>query len=305
MISLRLGPAGGKRRGRQVEKGAENLVARCLVELGGLIDRRLDDADRQAADRRNVGQAEPEIAEADMRGDEQQGKRQADADVAIAGKQRRHREHEDRERVHADHADHRYRLHQQRRRHCGIADRIPGKAGEQKGAQPLEQRERGGECGDAADIVGPEQPRQRRRQTVEDRENGRQQDDCDRQRPGEAVGLDQHGAADPPQPGDEIAEAEPPADRECRTQAAQKSGRTLDGRTVEQPDENRKGNEADRKEIVGRLRENRQRAGQERHERAPPTPQQYEPAGKAFQEMARLKRIAAIDLAARRYRSKP
>ena len=45
---------------------------------------------------------------------------------------------------------------------------------------------------------------------------GRQRDDSKRQRPGELVGLDQKGRADPPEAGDKIAEAHPPAGAERR-----------------------------------------------------------------------------------------
>ena len=179
-----------------------------------------------------------------------------------------------------------------------MADGIPRETGEDEGADPFEECERRGERGDAAEVVGPEQARHGGGQPIEDRQQRRQQHDGDRQRPGEFVGVDQNRTAHPPQPADEIAEAEPPADGEGGPQAAQQPRRAFDGGAVEQPDQDRKGDEADREEIERRQREHGNRAGQKRRKRAPPTPQQYESAGKAFQMAARLKRIRGIDLAA-------
>ena len=131
------------------------------------------------------------------------------------------RKDEDGERVHADHAGHRHALHQERHRHRGIADGVPGKAGEEEVAQPFGKAEAEGKRRYATDIAAPEKPRHNRRKAVE---KGVREGDADHgegQSPGEVVGLDQKSLADPPEASEEIAETEPPADGESRPKAPQ------------------------------------------------------------------------------------
>ena len=54
---------------------------------------------------------------------------------------------------------------------------------------------------------------------------GRQRDDRERQQPAEDLGIDQKGVADPIEPGEEIAEAEPPAGDRRAGSAAEPAGR--------------------------------------------------------------------------------
>ena len=94
-------------------------------------------------------------------------------------------------------------------------------------------------------LQGEDQDRKGEREGNADHREGK--------RPGKAVGLDQQRRAYPPQAGKEIAEAEPPADGEGRPQAPKQAAGGFAGRAVEQPDQQRKRNETDGEEIVGRL----------------------------------------------------
>src|SRR5207253_6946076 len=101
-----------------------------------------------------------------------------------------------------------------------------------------------------------------------------------------------------------IAEAEPPADSEGRPQAPKHAAGGFAGRAVEQPDQQRKRDEAGGEEIIGRLAKHRQRSGKKGHERAPPTPKQNYPAGQALHAYFRVARIRTQDLSGRGPRSK-
>ena len=57
----------------------------------------------------------------------------------------------------------------------------------------------------------PEQPGEGEAEGGKEGEEGRQAEDAEGHRPGELVGLDEEGGAEPPQAGDEIAEAPEPA----------------------------------------------------------------------------------------------
>src|SRR5579863_2763048 len=78
--------------------------------------------------------------------------------------------------------------------------------------------------------------------------------------------------ADPIQPREKIAEAEPPADRRRIPYSAPVAG----SGAVDQPDQGREREEQDRPKIDGRHREPGQRAGGERDQPAPPSPGQYD-----------------------------
>ena len=115
----------------------------------------------------------------------------------------------------------RSRLHHQRHGHGRIADRVPGNPSG-RSSHPFGQPEADGERGDAPNAVRPEEARKHVAQAVKQRQHRGQTHDGERKRPGEIVGIHQKRIADPPEAGDEIAEAEPPAGR--RTPAA--AGRT-------------------------------------------------------------------------------
>ena len=70
---------------------------------------------------------------------------------------------------------------------------------------------------DAGGVAGPEQPRQGEAEGREKRQQSRQAENAERERPGELIGLDQKSRAEPPQAGDEIAEAPAPADERRRS----------------------------------------------------------------------------------------
>src|SRR5690606_41019530 len=103
----------------------------------------------------------------------------------------------------------------------------------------------------------------------------------------------------PPQAGEEIAETEPPADKKGPADPAHDAfARTACG-AVEQPDENRKRDEAGGEEVERRLREGGKRPGGERRHRPAPSPQQYYLAGKALHLLPDLARIIRVRSKAR------
>ena len=126
----------------------------------------------------------------------------------------------------------------------------------------------------------PARPEHARERQAEGRVAGharRQRDDRERQQPAEGLGVDQKGVADPIEPGEEIAEAEPPAgDRRAR-QSAEAAGR----RAIDQPHQNREREEQHRPGVERRHRQHRYRARGERHQRPPPAPAQHDPVRQA------------------------
>ena len=92
--------------------------------------------------------------------------------------------------------------------------------------------------------------------------------------PGELVRLDQEGVADPPEPGEEIAEAEPPADREGRPEPPDAAAPRFRHRAVDQPDQDRQRDPEDRKDEERRHRERRERARAEGDAASSPAPGQ-------------------------------
>ena len=242
------------------------------------------------------------IAESDMGGDQQSGKPEAEAQVLSPGQQSGSGEHEHGKRVDADDADGGHRLHQQRHRHDAVADRVPRKAGEQDATQPLGSSEGSRERGDAADVGRPGEPRRSAGRAIEQRQECRQGGHRERNRPGEAFGLDQQCVAHPPQAGNEIAEAEPPADRKRRQGPLPQRSVGFGRCPVKQPDQHRKRDETGGEKVERRLGQHCNCAGQERRQRAPPAPQQNDPAGQALH--ASTPRISGPDLSGRRRRSK-
>ena len=112
-------------------------------------------------------------------------------------------------------ADERDALRQRQRLSQRVAERVPGKSGEQMAAQPFRAGERGGERQYARRPAHPDQPRRGDAQGGVEREIGRQSGDRDRQQPAEGLGIDQKGVTDPVEAGEKIAEAEAPAG-DCR-----------------------------------------------------------------------------------------
>src|SRR5262249_42022415 len=111
---------------------------------------------------------------------------------------------------------------------------------------------------------------------------GGQRNDRERQQPAEGLGVDQKRMADPIEAGEEIAEAEPPADRGGREHSAEAAGRAVD-----EPDQDRKRNEGQRPNVGGRPRQRRGRAGKERDQNTPPSLGQYDGMGEAGERHGR------------------
>ena len=112
-------------------------------------------------------------------------------------------------------------------------------------AQPFGDRERRRKREHARWPARPDEPREGKPQTGEEREISRQSRDSDRQQPSKSLGVDQEGIADPIEAGEEIAETETPAGYEGSHHAAEPPGEDA----VHQPDQNRKGQEQHRPEI--------------------------------------------------------
>ena len=102
------------------------------------------------------------------------------------------------------------------------ADVIPWKSGEQEPARPFAHPQSEGEREDPHGTGRPEEPGQREPKGGKDRETRWQRDNGKGQRPGELVGVDKDGRADPPEPADEIAQAHPPASAERRPEVRRK-----------------------------------------------------------------------------------
>ncbi len=108
-----------------------------------------------------------------------------------------------------------------------------------------------------------------------DGEIGRQAEDGERDQPGEGVGLHQEGLADPPQPHDQIAEAEPPAGGEGAPIAASAGDR----RAVDQQHQDRQGQRQHRPHAERRHGERGQRAGKEGERQPPPAGREHDAVG--------------------------
>jgi hypothetical protein len=211
-----------------------------------------------------------------MRGKEQGGedeKQIAAARAAALGDEKGGRGEDDEggERQPPD-ADDRRRLHHHRRRRQDVAERIPGKAGEQVAAQPLGKGERHGEDENPRPAFGPEETGERRTESPEQGKPGRHGENGEGQRPGEFVGVDEEGRADPPKPGEEIAEAEAPADGGGGPKTAERARAFGRHGAVDQPDEDRRGEPQQGKGREGRQRQRRDGAGKEGDGEPPPAP---------------------------------
>ena len=102
-------------------------------------------------------------------------------------------------------------------------------------AQPLRCAEPGGEREDASPVLAPQELRGGDTEAPEESEPGREHDDREGQQPGELIRLHKEGAADPPEAGKEIAEAEPPADGEGRHEPPDAAVSGAGDRPVDQP----------------------------------------------------------------------
>ena len=116
-----------------------------------------------------------------------------------------------------------------------------GKPGEHVAAQPFgwrSARPRAPGCG-----PGRGAQRSAREGEAEGREKAeqrRQAEHAERQRPGELVGLDQEGRAEPPQPGDEDSRSPSTSRRRPPPGGRARRAEPLPGRAVEQPDGRRR-----------------------------------------------------------------
>ena len=118
-------------------------------------------------------------------------------------------------------------------RHAGV---VPGKAGEEVPAQPLADRSGRRRRRGSRQASGSQNRRARAKPKAGKKaRSGRQPQHPEGHRPGELVGLDQEGGTEPPEAGDEIAEAPEPAEESCRSERRPTGGAVLD-RPVEQPD---------------------------------------------------------------------
>ena len=171
--------------------------------------------------------------------------------LAVVGQRRRAWQKSPRQKSEPPDAEERHGLREHQRLGQRIAEGVPRKAGEQMPAQPFRHGERDRQRQDAQWPTDPKQARDAEAEAGVKRQIGRQANDGDRQQPAEGLGVDQEGVADPIKAGDEIAEAEAPADArrgpEVRPSAS--------GGTVDQPDQHGKGNEQHRPGIERRQRQ--------------------------------------------------
>ncbi len=201
----------------------------------------------------------------------------------------------DRQKGQAPDSDQRRALRQPERRDQRIAVGVPRKSGEQVAAQPLGDGEGDREREHARRAARPDQPRQREPQRGKERQAGRQPDDRERQQPAEDLGVDQKRVADPIEAGEEIAEAEPPARGRRRHHAAEAPG----GGAIDQPDQDREGEERHRPHVERRQRQRRGGARKECDQHAPPAPGQHDRVGEAGERHG----LRRISMAGRRGRA--
>ena len=180
----RLRPVRSRGLRRQFEQCPEDVVAPRPIDLGGLLDRRLDDAQRQRWRALGSDGSQPPDAVAGMGRDQQSRQREAGDAMLARREQRWHRKDEHNQCVHPNRANDPDRLHEQRDRHCRIANRVPREAGEQKRAQPLSDGECAGQHHQPAEPVGPRKTGESGGEAVEKGQHRGQQDDGERYGPG-------------------------------------------------------------------------------------------------------------------------
>ena len=124
-------------------------------------------------------------------------------------------------------------------------------------AQPVRQGQAGGQQQDTAKLIAPENCCQADAKASEQRQPDRHRQHGEGHQPGEALRFDQKRRPDPPQAGQEIPEAEQPAEREARAKPLKALAGSGIDRPVQQPDEARKGEEEHKAEVIRRKREGR------------------------------------------------
>ena len=152
-------------------------------------------------------------------GDEQRQQWQRQAQYAetaagsLAPQDRRQREDQHRDQRQPVDAEHGRALHERHGIGERIAQHVPGEAGRARGRAAIPSPT--ATAPSASTRVGagsPERRCQRRRRRIEQRKTCRHQQDGKRHQDGKDLGFDQERFADPEQAGEEVAEAEPPAD---------------------------------------------------------------------------------------------
>ena len=154
-------------------------------------------------------------------------------------------------------------------------------------AQPFKHCPDDGKDRDAAIAIEPEEPRCRGGGGCEKRKARWQQHDGERQQEGKLLCINQKGIADPVKPQKEIAKAEPPADKPRALHGAAAARPCRLAHAIQQPDENRNGDEENGKQAI-RLK--RERACGTRHESrriAPPPPKLRHRGGEALKPLYR------------------
>ncbi len=163
---------------------------------------------------------------------------------------------------------------------------VPGKPGEEEAARPLGEAKSERERENARRPGRPQGPRDRKSGGREESQDRRQGDDPKRQRPGELVRLDQERRADPPEAGEKIAEAHPPAGAEGGAHRADQrpSGAAVLS-AVDQPDRDceRRGDEDEQGK---RRQRQRPRRARNKGDRAPaPAPGEDHPLDERAQHV--------------------
>ncbi len=268
--------SGSIRRGRpfrQVEIAAQDR----LLGLRGegrvvLADVRLDQAQFHAGERGAGRRHQPDLAKDghdDQRKNRDKSRRQVEPAFAHPPQRRWRGEDRDRQEGEAVQADERGGLGERKvdaERHAEI---VPGKAGEEKAARPFSDPKPEGESENARGSRRPQETRKRKSGGRKDGQRRRQRHERQWQRPGEFVGLDQKGRADPPERAEKIAEAHPPAGAEC---GAQRPLGPAILRPVDQPDGDGQRNGDQGKQRPGRQRQRPERSRNEGDGASAPAP---------------------------------
>ena len=163
------------------------------------------------------------------------------------------------------------------------ADFVPGKSGQHERAQPFAGAEADGQRENARRRrATTTSARERKADRREKREPAGSAEHAQRQRPGELVGLDQKGGAEPPEAGDKIAKAPPPADAEGRAHAMARSIARWRRRSADPSISQTAviiGDQHRRQEVERRQGQGADRAGGEGDRAAPPAPGENDARG--------------------------
>src|SRR3984893_3439284 len=145
-------------------------------------------------------------------------------------------------------------------------------------AQPFREAQSGGKRKNPSRARRPHKPRQHEAETRKNRERGGQPGNAQRQGPGEFVRLDEKRRAKPPEPGQEITKAPPPADakgaprRDRQAQTKPPPGQHLARlrATVDEPNGNGHRDRERGEKVERRHRKCASSAGGDRDQAAPP-----------------------------------